>query len=99
MTSPLSTILAAQLSLSLARAAWWTAYANTPANLARGTTYGDGRPLTRDELIDSAMTTANNHIANAQETLDALNEETARLTQQAEARKIAENWRERTIGL
>lgn len=73
MTSPLSTILQAQISLSIARAAWWTAYANTPGNLARGTTYGGGTPLTRDQLIDDAMNTAHNHLRNAQEALDKLN--------------------------
>lgn len=103
--TPLSTILTAQLSLSLARAAWWTAYATTPANLARNVRYGGGYgedagdKLTPDELIDDAMNTANTHLTRAQETLDALNEETARITQQAEARKIAEDWRGRTIGI
>jgi hypothetical protein len=72
----LGDILRAQFQLSLARAAYWTAFATTPANLARDVRQGgsDGPRLTRDQLIDSAMQTAANHLSNAQQTLDAMNE-------------------------
>jgi hypothetical protein len=68
----------AHIALCIARAQWWTAYANTPANLARVVHYGGATPeyqgaqLTRDELIDSAMNVANTHLRNAQEALDNL---------------------------
>lgn len=65
--------LIASINLSLARAAWWTAYANTPANLARDVRDGGGRRLTKDELIDNAMITANTHLHNAQVARDGLN--------------------------
>lgn len=66
-------ILQARIALCIARSNWWTAYANTPANLARVVTDGYGRQLTKDELIDHAMNIANNHLANAQEAFDKLN--------------------------
>lgn len=67
--------LITSINLSLARAAWWTAYANTPANLARQVHQGthDGPLLGPDALIDSAMRTADNHLSNAQDMLDVLN--------------------------
>lgn len=72
------TYLQAQIALSIARANWWTAYANTPANLARmvsrGGSHSDKHPyLMAHELIDNAMTTADTHLRNAQESLDQLN--------------------------
>lgn len=68
-------ILQAQIALHIARAAWWTAYANTPANLARKVYHGtlNGTPFTRDELVDDAMRTANTHLSNAQACLESLN--------------------------
>lgn len=68
--------LTCSLNLSLARAAWWTAYANTPANLARRVRvggYGSTEYLCQSELINDAMNTANTHLTRAQETLDLLN--------------------------
>lgn len=71
------TFLQAQIVLHIARANWWTVYANTPANLARMIKRGgacDHHPyLMAHELIDDAMNTANTHLKNAQETLDQLN--------------------------
>jgi hypothetical protein len=68
-------ILIQQINLSIARANWWTAYANTPANLNRIVHHGghDGPLFTKDELIDDAMRIANNHLSNAQEMLEKLN--------------------------
>lgn len=65
----------AHIALCIARANWWTAYATTPANLARIVTkggYSNAERLSKDELIDDAMATANNHLRNAQEALDNL---------------------------
>jgi hypothetical protein len=69
-------ILIQQINLSIARANWWTAYANTPANLNRIVHHGghDSPLFTKDELINDAMSTANNHLRNAQEFLDKLSE-------------------------
>lgn len=70
------TFLQSQIALSIARANWWVAYANTPANLARRVevgTYRSGEYLCKSELIDDAMKTANTHLTNAQEALDKLN--------------------------
>lgn len=68
--------LSAQVSLSIARANWWTAYAHSPENLEckiyRGGC-GDTALFTRDELIDKAFKTANQHLMNAQEALESLN--------------------------
>jgi len=68
-------ILIQSINLSIARANWWTAYANTPANLNRTVHKGcsDGPMLTKDELIDHAMITANNYLTYAQECLEKLN--------------------------
>ncbi len=68
-------ILIQSINLSIARANWWTAYANTPANLNRTVHKGgyDGPLLTKDELIDNAMVTANTHLKNAQDSLEKLN--------------------------
>ena len=63
----------AQFNLCLARAAWWTAFANTPANLNRNVFHGDGKALFSTELIDDAMVTANTHLTNAQAILDQAN--------------------------
>ncbi len=63
----------AQFQLSLARAAWWTAYANSPANLARRVQVGHVHSteyLCKSELIDDAMATADRHIAFAQSILE-----------------------------
>ena len=69
--------LICSLNLSLARAAWWTAYANTPANLARMVQRGgadENYPyLMAHELVDNAMITANTHLTRAQEALEQLN--------------------------
>ncbi len=67
-------VLRAQLDLSLARAAWWTAYATTPGNLGRIVTDGGGMRYTRDDLIADAMGTAETHLHNAQELVDAIAE-------------------------
>ena len=66
----------AHIALCIARAQWWTAFANTPANLARRVRvggYGSAEYLCKSELIDDAMKTADNHLHNAQEALDILN--------------------------
>ncbi len=63
----------AQIQLHLARAAWWTAYANSPANLARRVKVGliySTEYLCKSQLIDEAMETANTHLSNAQKVLD-----------------------------
>ena len=65
--------LTSSIALSLARAAWWTAYANTPANLGRIVSDGHGRRFTPNDLIDDAMGCANTHLSRAQEMLDQLN--------------------------
>ena len=68
-------ILIQQINLSIARANWWTDYANTPANLNRTVHkgYADGPILTKNELIDDAMSIANNHLTYAQDCLEKLN--------------------------
>lgn len=65
--------LQARIALCIARAQWWTTYANTPANKNRHVTDGGGRRYTEDEMIESAMQTANSHLTNAQEAFDKLN--------------------------
>lgn len=68
-------VLQSQIALHIARAQWWTAYANTPANLERKVWCGESptkRFLSRDDLIDHAMTTAHAHLDNAQKCLDSL---------------------------
>lgn len=73
-------ILIQSINLSIARANWWTVYANTPANLNRTVHHGghDGPLLTKDELINDAMITANTHLSNAQESLHELNLEASK---------------------
>lgn len=64
-----------QINLSMVRANWWIAYANTPANLAREVRIGGYMSddyMSKSELIDDAMNTANTHIKNAQEMIDTL---------------------------
>lgn len=62
----------AHIALCIARAQWWTAYANTPANLARRVQvggYGGSEYLCKSELVDDAMKTADTHLRNAQDPL------------------------------
>lgn len=67
-------VLQAQINLSIARSNWWIAYANTPGNLNRDVYRGFSEVrYTKEQLIDDAMQTANNHLRLAQEALDALN--------------------------
>ena len=66
----------AHIALCIARAQWWIAYANTPANLVRRVrvgSYGSNEYLCKSELIGDAMNTADNHLRNAQEAIDNLN--------------------------
>ncbi len=68
--------LTSAIQVSLARAAWYQAYANSPANLARRVQVGgyhSNEYLCKSELIDDAMNTANTHLTRAQELLDQLN--------------------------
>lgn len=65
----------AYIALCIARAQWWIAYSSTPANLARRVRvggYGSSEYLCKSELVDDAMKTADNHLRNAQEAIDAL---------------------------
>ena len=80
--NPSIVVLQAQIQLSFARAAYWTAFAHTPANLARevyhgGTVTTPRHRFTKDELIDDAMATASTHLIRAQEALDVLVETVA----------------------
>ncbi len=74
--------LTSAIAVSLARAAYWTAYAHTPANMARTVVnpyriksgpFESPMWLSKDALIDDAMNTANTHLTRAQELLDQLN--------------------------
>lgn len=68
-------VLQSQIALHIARAQWWTAYANSPANLARrvkASAFHSDECLCKSELIDDAMNIADAHLRNAQECVDAL---------------------------
>lgn len=70
-----STILQSQIALHIARAQWWTAYANTPDNLARRVQvggYGSTEFLCHSELVNDAMATADRHLVLAQGCIDTL---------------------------
>lgn len=70
--TPRLSILNAQLQLHLARAQWWTVYANTPGNLGRIVTDGGGMRYRECDLIADAMGIAETHLHNAQETIEAM---------------------------
>lgn len=69
-------ILIAQINLSIARSNWWIAYSNTSANKSRRVNAGhymSHEYLCESELVDDAISTANNHLENAQKALEQLN--------------------------
>ena len=69
-------VLISQINLSIARSNWWIAYSNTSANKARRVNCGhymSDEYLCESELVNDAITTANTHLQNAQETLNQLN--------------------------
>jgi len=73
-------VIQAEISISLAQASYWTAYAMTPNNLKRevkvgySSLYGHEEFLTEEQLIEDAFSTAERHIKHAEELAQSLHE-------------------------
>lgn len=66
------TVLKMRFDLHIARASYWSAYANTPANKARFISRGAIK-LSENDLVDDAMQTSLNHLTLAQEIMEEVN--------------------------
>jgi len=62
-----------QIQISLAWSAWWITFANSPANFNRRMYVGGSNTLlTKEELIDNALSISENHIRLASECQDKI---------------------------